>query len=145
LREVSTAPVIDLQLLLDAVIFNYLIGNYDAHGKNFSIVYSTHGGYTARFSPLYDLVSTGYYPNLSKEMAMKIGGEYLTEKIFPQQFENLAEEAGLAKPLVKRRVPELAAVVIDAIGKIDLKHAPAGDVARIIEERSRKALTRFKR
>jgi len=144
LRELSTAPVLDLQHLLDAVIFNYLIGNYDAHGKNFSVVYRTPAGYAARFSPLYDLVCTEYYPEVSKDMAMKIGGEDLTEKIFPQQFEKLAEEAGLAKPLVKRRVPELAAAVIEALGKIDLKHPPAGDVAKIIEQRSREALARFK-
>ena len=35
LRNVSTAPVIDLANLLDAGIFNYLVGNNDAHGKNF--------------------------------------------------------------------------------------------------------------
>jgi serine/threonine-protein kinase HipA len=40
LREVSSAPVLDLARLLDAVIFNYLAGNNDAHGKNsrYSIV-----------------------------------------------------------------------------------------------------------
>jgi len=35
MRNVSTAPVIDLANLLDATIFNYLVGNNDAHGKNF--------------------------------------------------------------------------------------------------------------
>ena len=144
LREASTAPVIDLQRLLDAVIFNYLIGNYDAHGKNFSIVYSTQGGYSASFSPLYDLVCTEYYPDLSKKMAMKIGGEYLSEKVFPRDFEKLAEETGLAKPLVKRRVPELAAIVIEALGKIDFRYPPIPDIAKIIKARGREALTRFK-
>lgn len=143
-REASTAPVLDLPHLLDAVIFNYLISNYDAHGKNFSIVYRTHGGYSARFSPLYDLVCTEYYPDVSKKMAMKIGGEYLSEKVSPRNFEKLAEEAGLAKPLVKRRVSELAAAVIEAIGKIDVRHRPAADIAKIIEGRSREALIRFK-
>ena len=38
-RATSATPVIDLQALLDAVIFNWLIGNHDAHGKNFSLVY----------------------------------------------------------------------------------------------------------
>jgi serine/threonine-protein kinase HipA len=33
LRETSSAPVIDLARLLDAVIFNYLVGNNDVHGK----------------------------------------------------------------------------------------------------------------
>jgi serine/threonine-protein kinase HipA len=39
LREVSSAPVLDLARLLDAVIFNFLVGNNDAHGKNFSLLY----------------------------------------------------------------------------------------------------------
>ena len=68
LREVSSAPVIDLQRLLDAVIFNYLIGNHDAHGKNFSLLYEEPG--EARLAPLYDLVCTVYYPELSRKMAM---------------------------------------------------------------------------
>jgi hypothetical protein len=38
-RATSATPVIDLQSLLDAVIFNWLIGNHDAHGKNFSLLY----------------------------------------------------------------------------------------------------------
>ena len=68
LREASSAPVIDLAHLLDAVIFNYLVGNNDAHGKNFSLLY--YGVGTAnqeiRFAPLYDIVSTVYYPELSR-------------------------------------------------------------------------------
>src|SRR5690606_19689296 len=39
LRAASSRPVIDLAHLLDAVIFNLLIGNHDAHGKNFSLLY----------------------------------------------------------------------------------------------------------
>jgi serine/threonine-protein kinase HipA len=38
LREVSSAPVIDLTRLLEAVIYNYLVGNNDAHGKNISLL-----------------------------------------------------------------------------------------------------------
>jgi hypothetical protein len=45
-------------------------------------------------------------------MAMKIGGEYSSEKIVARHFEQLAEEAGLGRPLVHRRVPELADTVI---------------------------------
>lgn len=55
LRSVSTNPVIDLRRLLDAVIFNFLIGNNDAHGKNFSLIYQ---GRECRLAPLYDVLST---------------------------------------------------------------------------------------
>jgi serine/threonine-protein kinase HipA len=142
LREVSTAPVIDLERLLEAVIFNYLIGNNDAHAKNFSLVYTVAGS-EARFSPLYDLVCTVYYPELSKKMAMKIGGEYLSDRISPGHFETLATEAGLAKPLVKQRVPELATSVIKGLNMMEAKQPVAVDVAKIIRQRSEEAVSRF--
>src|SRR6201993_2256292 len=97
LRDVSNAPVIDLARLLDAVIFNYLAGNNDAHGKNYSLLYKRIGteNLEIRLAPLYDLVSTLYYPELSRDMAMRIGSEYSSEKVSLRDFEQLAQEAGL--------------------------------------------------
>lgn len=137
LRQVSSAPVIDLARLLDAVIFNFLIGNNDAHGKNFSLLYQNIGteNQEIRFAPLYDIVSTIYYPDLSRTMAMKIGDEYSCEKVTPNDFERLAEDARLAKPLVKRRVPELADAVLTALGALPID-GPVGEaVAALIRKR----------
>ena len=145
LREVSSAPVIDLQRLLDAVIFNYLIGNHDAHGKNFSLLYDQEEGREARLAPLYDLACTVYYPELSKKMAMKIGGEYLLDKISPRHFESLAEETGLAKPLVRERVPELATAVIEGLKTIEMNQPDAVKIAQIIRERSEHVISGFKK
>ena len=105
LRECSSSPVLDLNALLDAVIFNALIGNHDAHGKNFSLIYS--GGKT-RMAPLYDLLCTTFYPELSTKMAMKVGGEYDSRKLTGANWERMAEESGLNKLMVKRRVLEMA-------------------------------------
>jgi len=147
LREVSGTPVVDLARLLDVVIFNYLIGNNDAHGKNFSLLY--HGiGTNApeiRLAPLYDLVSTIYYPELSRNMAMKIGGEYSSEKVMPKNFEKLAEEARLGKPLVSSRVRELADRVIAALPKVEIAHPVAEKVAALIRRRSEDARNNFRR
>jgi serine/threonine-protein kinase HipA len=146
LREVSSAPVVDLARLLDAVIYNYLVGNNDAHGKNFSLLY--HGVGTAnleiRLAPSYDVVSTIYYPELSQNMAMKIGGEYSSEKILPKNFEQLAEEAGLGKPLVKQRVPEFVEIVIAALEKMDLAPPVAAAVAALIRARCEKTRNNFR-
>ncbi len=139
LRELSSAPVIDLQRLLDAVIFNFLIGNHDAHGKNFSLVY----GRETRLAPLYDVLSTAYYPELSKKMAMKIGGEYASEKVLPKDFEQLAEEAGLAKPMVKRRVRELAEIVLSKAPDLIAELPAAKPVAALIQSRCTKIVDRF--
>ena len=141
LREVSLAPVIDLQRFLDAVIFNYLIGNNDAHAKNFSLLYSGTG--EATLAPLYDLVCTVYYPDLSKKMAMKIGDEYLSDRITPRHFEKLADEAGLAKPLAKQRVPELATSMIEGLKAIEMNQPVAVKVAKIVRQRSDDAISQF--
>jgi serine/threonine-protein kinase HipA len=140
LREASSAPVIDLQALLDAVIFNFLIGNHDGHGKNFSLLYA--GGQT-RLAPLYDLLSTSYYPELSPKMAMKIGGEYLSAKIAVKHFEQLAEETGLAKPIVRRRVPELAKLILSTISGVTTEDPAALAVAEMIRASCDRAINKF--
>ena len=147
LREVSTSAVRDLQGLLDAVIFNYLIGNHDAHGKNFSLLYSgaTEHERTTRLAPLYDLLSTVYYPELAKKMAMKIGGEYASDSVFPLHFEKLAEEAGLSKPLVKKRVLELADALLAALGGATNDHPVMLSVAKLIKSRCEQTMMKFKK
>jgi serine/threonine-protein kinase HipA len=140
-RDASSAPVIDLQALLDAVIFNFLIGNHDAHGKNFSLLYA--GGQT-RLAPLYDLLSTSYYPELSPKMAMKIGGEYLSGKIIAKHFEQLAEEASLAKPMVRRRVPELAESILSTMPSVTTDHPAVMAVAKLIQDNCDRMMKKFK-
>jgi serine/threonine-protein kinase HipA len=140
LRGLSSAPVIDLQHLLDAVIFNFLIGNHDAHGKNFSLLY----GSQTRLAPLYDVLSTAYYPDLSKKMAMKIGGEYASEKVGPKDFDQLANEAGLAKPMVKRRVQEVAETMLSKTPELITGHQTTQAVAALIQNSCTKALEKFR-
>src|SRR6185437_14655611 len=143
LREVSSAPVIDLARLLDAVIFNYLVGNNDAHGKNFSLLYP--GAGTGDIQVLYDVVSTVYFPELSREMAMKIGSEYSSKKVTLRNFEKLAEEAGLARPLVRRRVPELADAMLTTLPILDATNPVAEGVAALIKKRSEKVRFSFRK
>lgn len=101
IRESSSIPVVDIQSMLDVVIFNYIIGNHDAHGKNFSLLYKDD---TLELAPFYDLVSTRVYPELSDRMAMKIGKEADSDKITRGHFTRTAEEVGLSKSMVEDRV-----------------------------------------
>jgi serine/threonine-protein kinase HipA len=146
LREVSSAPVIDLARLLDTIIYNYLIGNNDAHGKNFSLLYHRVGtaSQEIRLAPLYDAISTVYYPELSDEIAMKIGSEYKSERVTPRDFEKLAEEAGLAKPIVRRRVSELAESILSTMSNVAMVSPVAEAVAALIRKRCDTIRDRFR-
>ena len=141
LRECSSSPVLDLNALLDAVIFNALIGNHDAHGKNFSLIYS--GGKT-RMAPLYDLLCTTFYPELSTKMAMKVGGEYDSRKLTGANWERMAEESGLNKPMVKRRALEMAEQIRQKLPDTALDHPTAEGVSKIIQKSCESASKRFR-
>ena len=52
---------------LDYILFGYLIGNADAHGKNYAILYN---GPRVELAPQYDLMSTVAYPELGDRPAM---------------------------------------------------------------------------
>ena len=142
-REVSSAPVIDLQNLLDTVILNFLIGNHDAHGKSFSLTYDIGtilGGQKKRLAPVYDILCTVYYPGLSAKMAMKIGGEYDSGKVRSRNFERLAEEAGLAKPMFKRRVTEVGNSILAKIPDVAPEHSVTLEISSFIQSRCERTL-----
>lgn len=105
LRRVTRPSAPQILRLLDYVIFNALIGNHDAHAKNFSLLYSSK---TPILAPLYDTLSTAVYPALTPKMAMKIGSKYKFSELEKRHWEQFAENVGLAKAQAKRRILELA-------------------------------------
>lgn len=105
LRRATTHPAVAVLALLDAAIFNLIVGNADAHGKNFSLLYQAG---TVSLAPLYDLLSTVAYPELSPKLAMKIAKRATLEEIGPETWTAFAEDVALGAPFVRRRVKELA-------------------------------------
>ncbi len=142
LRSVSAAPVLDLGALLDAVVFNLIIGNNDAHGKNFALLHAGDG--SSRLAPLYDLVCTAFYPTLAGEMAMRVGGQRVASRVTPTDLERLAKEAELAAPLVKRRALELAEIALARIDDVARPNSVSERVAILIRERAEMLAHRFR-
>ena len=105
LRKVTRPSAPEVLRLLDAVVFNALIGNHDAHAKNFSLLYE---GSTLTMAPLYDLLSTAVYENLTLNMAMKLGSKYKFTQVEARHWEQFAKAAGLSKAQTKRRVLRIA-------------------------------------
>lgn len=128
-RSVSSVPAVDLLRLFDAVVFNYLIGNGDAHGKNFSLLYE---GREIRLAPLYDLVCTQAYPELSQTMAMKLGGERNPKDVVARNWRKFADEAGFGQPVVLRRIREMAQRVLNAVEKLAPEYGKAIQVPAVV-------------
>ena len=145
LREWSTVAALDIRDFLDGLIFNVLIGNADAHGKNYSILYRKG---ERRLAPFYDLVCTLAWPELSKTPAMKIGRSDSIETITPDHWQKMAQEASLGWPMLRERIVALCRKTIAGLRHTDVPSAATDAtavdrVAGIIEERASSLLQRL--
>lgn len=120
LRRASMRPAVEVLKFLDAAIFNLIVGNSDAHGKNFSLLYENA---SISLAPLYDLVCTVAYPDLTPRMAMKIGNRGTLDEIRTTTWRSFAADAGLGVPFVLKRVRELSQAVQSEIENVSSRLA----------------------
>lgn len=101
-------PAMDRIHFIRLVIFNFLIGNCDAHAKNYAVLYRN--GRPA-FAPAYDLLSTMIYDNMSKCFAMKIGGENRMGQMTQSHFKTMAVKCNLNSKMILTELLELASML----------------------------------
>ncbi|MCL2826308.1 MAG: HipA domain-containing protein [Eggerthellaceae bacterium] len=109
-RYVSDAIPATIQLFR-RTLFNFLVGNCDAHGKNFSLVARPGSGLS--LSPAYDLLSTTYYPELSTRMAMSINTEFERGKVTGEDFLAMADQIGIGKRQVVQEFRTMLTRIIE--------------------------------
>jgi serine/threonine-protein kinase HipA len=114
-RDHSSVPAVDVLALLDAALFNAFVGNADAHAKNFSILYRDNG---PTLAPLYDLLSTAFYPELSPAFAMKIGKRSTLGELDTRGWQRFASDAGISFPLIRNRANRMADTINGKIASV---------------------------
>jgi serine/threonine-protein kinase HipA len=129
LLDVSSRGGADVLALVRATIANYVLGNSDAHAKNFGLLFR--GG--ARLAPLYDIVCTGVYSNVDSSLAMSIGENADPETIDAGDLLDLAEDCGLNYGELHREWSRVAqstlrsAETVAALAKAEGWHRPIVD------------------
>jgi serine/threonine-protein kinase HipA len=108
--EASAAPARDRQQLWLALVFNVLIGNCDAHGKNYSLLYDSPA---PSLAPLYDLVSTAIYGEPTQRLSMSIDGAAMLEEVEIESWERLADEVGFAPRFLSQRMQPFIVKVLE--------------------------------
>lgn len=115
LREYSIQPAADISLLLDWTIFNFFVGNADAHAKNISLLLTDKG---PRLAPFYDLMCTAVYPQFAKRMAMKTGNENRPDWIIERKWQTFAEEVGVGFRLVQKKLDDVSKTILDGAEQV---------------------------
>lgn len=123
-------------------LFQFLLGNSDAHGKNVSFFCGTDG---LALAPFYDLVSVAQYKGLDHELAMAYGDEFQLDNIRPFDWATFGAYTRTPRTLLAREMrrmgkaaPAAAATqAADAI-YVGTEREFVGRIATFVEGQARK-------
>jgi len=131
LRRHASFPLIELQKLLQWGLFNLLVGNADAHGKNLSLLYDANGG--IRLAPFYDLVCTRNYKRIARDMAMGYGGMFDPDLVGAEHLEAFARDLGIRPNVVSRELDEMMDRVTSGLALVTAKFAELFGKSPVLE------------
>lgn len=111
-----------LVFLWSAFVFNLIVGNSDAHGKNWSFFVTAKG---LRPTPLYDLVNVAVLretvaPQLDTRLAMAVGNAFERDRVSIEDWSLLAVDCDFPLERIHDclcRVTGKVAGALDAVGK----------------------------
>ncbi len=116
--DLTKVPIKIKDTLINWVLFNLIIGNSDAHGKNISFLVSNKG---IILSPFYDLVSISYEAKLADKidsgLAMAIGDNFDVDRITAYDLLCFAESIDFPLSKIGKRLGKMLDNVNNAINK----------------------------
>ncbi len=116
----AAVPARDRLELLNRLLFNICLGNNDAHSKNFALLHDL-GGRRPSLAPAYDLVCTMVYPMLSKDMAMKIGGQPNPNVLDGEAWARFCNDTGFTSAPLKKFSVEMATRIKSSLQGLETK------------------------
>jgi len=125
LKQYCAAYTIEIEKLFRLIVFNYVIGNGDAHFKNFSLVPTPLGDFV--LSPAYDLLNTGLHlPTESSTALDFFADDFETGAFHQNAFYSGADFLELANRFAMK--PDRAANILHAVESFPEK---AGALVRV--------------
>lgn len=118
-------PAAAMRDMLNWVLFQLLIGNSDAHGKNISFFVGPAG---IDMAPAYDLLNLDMYATqYDRDFSMAIGDAFAPEDISPWELAEMCERCNLQKRLVANTLTALSGKLLKAMDAIDLSSLLPGE------------------
>lgn len=131
LKRHGARPASDVAGLAQTACLNYLVGNCDAHLKNFSILHEGRdrdGGALVSLAPAYDVVSTTYFPNHPRRLAMRLGDARTIDEVMPDSLHALAADLGIRDSALRRLARPLVEGMVDGV-----RRASEGELGPVLE------------
>jgi len=137
-------PAAAMRDMLNWVLFQLLIGNSDAHGKNISFFVGPGG---IDMAPAYDLLNLDMYAaEYDRDFSMAIGDAFAPEDISPWELAEMCERCGLQKRMVAKTLTTMSEKLINAMDTVNLSGLLPGEeteFARELHNKIRKNVERY--
>ena len=132
LYAISAVPGLDVQLLYERVVFNFLIGNGDAHFKNYSVI--TYNDVDRRLAPAYDLVCSKLVIPKGRDSALTINGKQ--NNLRRKDFDILADYFKIPEKVRYEKLENKFDVMKKIIESSQIDHEKQEHFIKIIKERT---------
>ncbi|MBA3052232.1 MAG: HipA domain-containing protein [Candidatus Omnitrophica bacterium] len=130
LNEISQIPGLDIQRVYERALFFFIIGNGDAHLKNYSINYTDMR--TVRLSPAYDIVSSKLLIPGEEDCAITINGK--KNNLGLRDFFNFSEKYNIPQKIT-RNLLDKKQIILDSIKDSQLNSDFRKKLTAIVLER----------
>ncbi len=133
LNEISEIPALDIQYLFERVLFSFIIGNGDAHLKNYSVIYTDMNN--IRLSPAYDIVSSKLVIPREEDLALALNGK--KNNIQLADFAAFSNKFGIPEKVMNNMTAKKQ-LIIDQIDDSRLNPEYKEKLTQIVTERFRR-------
>ena len=124
LSEHALDPHAQLLTLFRQMTVNLVLGNTDAHAKNYSLVHDAAGNVS--LSPLYDVVPAREITSQVLTLGMRIGGRIRADRIGREQVVGEAESWGLSSRAAEKELDAVLDDIADGIETASSLYPEAG-------------------
>ncbi|MCK5842549.1 MAG: HipA domain-containing protein [Candidatus Sabulitectum sp.] len=134
INRIASFPRVEVQKFFRLILFNFLVGNGDAHLKNYSFIYSKQ---RTALSPAYDLVASSLLIPTETQSAIPINGK--DNRLRLKDFKTLGENMKIPSDIVLKSVQHLLKSVPDLMGLIEIAEFSSNmksALAELIDKRS---------
>jgi serine/threonine-protein kinase HipA len=118
-------PAMAIRDLLNWTLFQILIGNSDAHGKNVSFFVGKAG---IDVAPSYDLLNIDIYGDeFERDLAMAVGDKFVAEKVMPYDLAEFCDVSNLPLRQVATSLKNLCTAALGRMGSLPLDEVRNGE------------------
>lgn len=100
--DATEDPAGEREFFIQATLFDLLVGNVDAHAKNFALLHEPGG--RIRTAPRYDILPTRLDDTLTDELAYKIGEATTLDEISGDDFDFFLKTIGILSAAARQRL-----------------------------------------